>query len=199
MDSGIAFDGNRYGILMFGGEADRGGRFWEALNDTWFWDGTTWQQIILDTTPLARWGGKMIYDKTHKSIILFGGVNDGAYLEDTWLWDGKAWSEQHPIHHPAGRSNFGITFDEVKKQVVLFGGESYTGISCNDTWIWNGIDWSILEVGEKPPIELTYDAQITYSPSHSSVILYGIYREKIVQTDVDFAVNENTEIWILDY
>jgi len=81
----VAYDVGRNLTILFGGQADTGGKYWEALNETWAWDGANWQQQFPPTLPPARWGANMAYDHARKSIVLFGGAAGGGFREDTWL------------------------------------------------------------------------------------------------------------------
>jgi hypothetical protein len=146
----MAYDAERKVNILFGGLADTGGKFDEALYEMWIWDGENWQQQFPATLPPARWGAHMVYDRARKSIILFGGGNEGGFLEDTWLWNGATWVEQHPLHHPAGRAYYGMAYDECRQQVILFGGQTYWDVDPTETWTWDGQDWTQLPTRQAP-------------------------------------------------
>jgi hypothetical protein len=55
------------------------------LNDTWAWDGMTWEQIFPDSTPSARYGHQMAYDDSRSESLLFGGYDNSNWLQDTWI------------------------------------------------------------------------------------------------------------------
>jgi hypothetical protein len=62
------------------------------MNDTWTWDGGTWVQVPLGTTPPARGYAAMAFDSTHQKIVLFGGAGTDCNvlcgpLDDTWTLD----------------------------------------------------------------------------------------------------------------
>jgi hypothetical protein len=198
-DASMVYDPDRKVIVLFGGLKVSGGKYDEALNDLWTWDGNTWQQQSLATLPPARWGANMVYDRANKSIVLFGGSGGGGgFLEGTWLWDGVSWVEQHPLHQPFSRTNFGMAYDEDRQQVILFGGQSSTVIDPTDTWAWDGQDWTQLPTRQAPPKELAYGTQLVYLPNLQSVVLYNAFREKIIVDD-DFKFIEHSEVWILTY
>lgn len=194
----MAYDPERNAIILFGGLVDTG-EFDEAVDEMWIWDGETWQQQFPATLPPARWGAAMVYDRTRKSIILFGGTPGAGFLEDTWLWNGASWVEQHPMHHPAGRANFGLAYDEVNQQVILFGGQTHLEVDPTETWAWDGQDWSLLPARQVPPEALAYFAQLVYLPNLQAVMLYNDLREKIVLPDDSFIFTESSEVWILTY
>jgi hypothetical protein len=195
----MAYDAERNVNILFGGLVDIGGKFDEALNEMWIWDGETWQQQFPTTLPPARWGAHMVYDRACKSIILFGGSSGGGFLDDTWLWDGASWVEQHPLHHPAGRANFGMAYDESRQQVILFGGQTYLDVDPTETWTWDGHDWKQPPTRQAPPKELAYSAQLVYLPDLQSVILYNALREKTIVSDESFTNTDRSEVWVLTY
>lgn len=195
----MAYDADQEINILFGGQADTGEKYWQALNEMWVWDGENWQQQFPATLPPPRWGANMVYDRAHKSIVLFGGVNDGSFWEDTWLWDGTSWIEQHPLHHPAGRANFGMSYDEDRQQVILFGGQTYLDVDPTETWAWDGQDWTLLPTRQAPSKELAYGAQLAYFPDLQSVLLYNAFREKTLNPDDTFTITEHSEVWALTY
>jgi len=195
----MAYDTERNVTILFGGIADAGGKFDEALNETWIWDGENWKQQFPTTLPPARWGAHIVYDYVRKSIILFGGSNGGGLLEDTWLWDGDSWTEQHPLHHPTGRVNFGMASDEGRQQVILFGGQTDADVDPTETWVWNGQDWKQLPIALTPPKDLAYGAQLVYIPNLHTVILYNALRQKMIDSDQRFSNTDNSEVWSLSY
>jgi hypothetical protein len=175
-----------------------GGKYWEALNDTWMWDGTNWQQLSPAIMPPARLGANMVYDRAHKSIVLFGGGMGGGLLDDTWVWDGTTWSEQEPSHRPPARINFGMAYDEARQQVILFGGQSHGGF-VNDTWIWDGKDWQQLLTRQSPLKELAGGVQLVYIPRLQTDILYNDLIQKSPTPDINPFIIEHSEIWELTY
>lgn len=197
-NASIAYDASRDLTILFGGQANTGGKYWEALNETWAWDGANWQQQFPPTLPPVRWGANMAYDRARRSIVLFGGAAGGALRDDTWLWDGAVWIEQHPLHHPAGRANFGMAYDESRQQVILFGGQTSVGANPPETWAWDGQDWIELHTYQAPPSDLAYGAQLVYLPSLQTVSMFGDFRQKIDNPDGTATFIERTEVWALN-
>jgi hypothetical protein len=48
----MAYDAERNVTILFGGLVDTSGKFDEALNETWTWDGEIWEQQFPATPPL---------------------------------------------------------------------------------------------------------------------------------------------------
>lgn len=74
-----AYDGNLNRAIYFGGSKDG-----VALNDTWIFEGTGWQEIRLDNTPSPRFGHSIFYDADRQAFILFGGYANNRYVAETW-------------------------------------------------------------------------------------------------------------------
>lgn len=194
----LASDADRNLAILFGGLTNTGGKYLEALNEMWAWDGENWQQQFPINTPPTRFGAGMVYDKARQSILLFGGGSGGGMLDDTWIWDGDNWKEHQPLNRPPARADFGMVYHEGRQQVVLFGGQSFSGMAT-DTWVWDGKDWSQLQTTESPPPQMSYGAQLVYMPALQAVVLYNSFREKSIISDESFTMIERSEVWILDY
>jgi hypothetical protein len=69
---GLAYDGARQEIVMFGGCCDINGNRW---GDTWTWTPTNgWVQESPTSSPGCRKSTRMAYDAARQEIVLFGGV-----------------------------------------------------------------------------------------------------------------------------
>lgn len=147
--------------IMFGGVASG-----VALDDTWFWNGTTWAPLSPSTTPPARYNASMFatiyYTFTFVPCNLMFGGNDGVggVLDDTWTWAGFDWVLQTPAASPPGRdsaaSNFGGFF---------FGGRDAGGAALDDGWSWYSTSGPIntwLQDTTTPHPSARYGATISY-------------------------------------
>src|SRR5262249_14156824 len=68
----------------------------QVFDETWEWDGFTWQQRALHgLVPPPR--AHASFAVRGGNAVLFGGItyvgNDAKYLGDTWEYDGEAWTE----------------------------------------------------------------------------------------------------------
>ena len=73
-------------VVMFGGDYIVPGAL-GPNNETWLYDGTTWQQLTTATAPSPRSLAPVAWDAAQTSLVLFGGsVEVGAVqsLGDTW-------------------------------------------------------------------------------------------------------------------
>jgi hypothetical protein len=69
---GMAYDARSQRVVIFGGLARAAGRSYRAANDTWAWDGKTWQQLS-DSGPSPRTHIRMAFDRQTNRIVVFGG------------------------------------------------------------------------------------------------------------------------------
>ena len=170
----MAYHGGRAVSVLFGGQPDNPNSAY--VNDTWEWDGTDWAQRSPLTSPPARGGHAMVYDRARAQVVLFGGYyydSAGHYLGDTWGWNGTDWTQMNPANSPPARLNFGMAYDSARSVTVLFGG--FTGsASLSDTWEWNGTDWTQQTPTASPPPR--YGHAMAYDSERGKTVLFGGFR-----------------------
>ena len=66
-------------IVLYGGYKDK-----DVFDDTWVYDGQTWQQVITAVHPPRRHGHNLFYDQTRARIMLFGGLEGSTFYNDMW-------------------------------------------------------------------------------------------------------------------
>lgn len=97
----------RQRLVVFGGASNV--LYSGLLDDTWEWDGTTWQQRASILKPSARQLHAMAYDPAHGYTLLFGGNNSSNFPDNrTWTWDGGAWSYFGPTTPSARYRSNGV-------------------------------------------------------------------------------------------
>jgi uncharacterized protein (TIGR03437 family) len=146
--SSMVWDAGHGQIVLFGGIPVQHQFIFEALNDTWVWDGTNWTNKNPQTSPSQRFGTQMAYDSAHSATVLFGGIDayDFAPVGDTWQWDGSNWTQQFPQTTPTPTGEGAIVYDPTHDQSILFGGSillenvpnstaTITDIT-NNVWSW---------------------------------------------------------------
>ncbi|MCA8952803.1 MAG: hypothetical protein KDE27_25055 [Planctomycetes bacterium] len=133
-------DGMNGRVLLFGGAWTSG-----LLNDTWTYDGNTWQQVAASGPP-ARIGGALATDTARNVVVLYGGYVDPAtILADTWEWNGASWTQQ-AFTGPGPRFYAPMAFDQANSRIVLHGGQSsFTGY--DDTWSYTAAGWQQINSG----------------------------------------------------
>ncbi|MCK4659379.1 MAG: hypothetical protein KAV82_07645 [Phycisphaerae bacterium] len=148
----MVYDGIRQECVLFGGIWDTGGSGEEEwlYNDTWVWDGTSWQQRVVEG-PCARRSHGMAFDDTRQVAVLFGGYG-GEFgqgfenLGDTWEWDGTQWLER-TVAGPSERRHMTMAYSTDFGGTLLVGGVYGwpDATYFNDTWMWDGMQWSQLQ------------------------------------------------------
>jgi hypothetical protein len=150
----MAYDAGRGVTVLFGGFNNGGGITPVAYNDTWEWNGTSWQQIATATSPPLLSAAAMTYDPLRGNIVLFGGEDAAGYpvANTTWTYDGATWTA-HAVSGPTARSFTAMAWDNADGLAVLFGGDTGTTASVlmNDVWTWNGAAWLQRSLTGTPP------------------------------------------------
>jgi hypothetical protein len=93
----MATDPSKGSVLLFGGGLSDS---FNALADTWSWDGSAWTQLHPSVSPWARRGGTAVADSVDKSILMYGGgwntQNSGSDFYDLWEWTAGSWALIQP-------------------------------------------------------------------------------------------------------
>jgi hypothetical protein len=175
----LAYDGAHGRVVLFGGAICQGA-FCFPVNDTWTFDGTSWQQQHPATSPSARYLGNMTYDAKSGKVVLFGGLAciDAACdatvaAGDTWTWDGSNWTQQSSTLSPPPRYSSAMTYNSDTGQVLLYGGcilDSCDTVSA-DLWSWDGASWSLVNAVSSPGPR--YAGQLAYDPVHKTTLLFS--------------------------
>ncbi len=159
--SSLAYDDGSGQLVLFGGEAPGMNSRGTALNDTWIWTGSNWQQQHPATVPPARAKASLAYDDGSGQLVLFGGDADTSgvvALNDTWIWTGSNWQQQQPRTSPATSATLqgqAVTFDSPgmvynpttgKLMLTLIGqGANNDGAQTDywtqADWTWTGNNW----------------------------------------------------------
>ncbi len=164
---GMAWDGARSRVIMFGGECSTG-----IQDDTWTWSGTAWQVCSTHTggqcavRPSNRSYHRMAWDPIlggAGETVLFGGVspNNTIYCpapktlcDDTWTVNGT-WAQCLGANClapnvPQYRCCVGLAYDPGSQKIILFGGQTKDAghkSQFGDTWIFDGTAWACAIVG----------------------------------------------------
>lgn len=161
----MAYDSARGVTVLFGGRDNFG-----IFNQTWEWNGVSWTQRSLATSPPARMFFTMAYDSARGVTVLFGGRTlAGAFFGDTWEYDGNNWVQRFPANSPSPREGATLAYDSARGVTVLYAGSM--GSVYQDTWEWNGTNW-ILRLGSSPPGPKTLHASV-FEDLQDTVLVYG--------------------------
>lgn len=156
----LAYDSARRRVLAFGG--DQSGSLNAPTSELWEWDGLTWTERVLTTSPPPRNFFGLAYDELHRRLVLFGGTANQQPLGDTWEFDGTSWVQAFPMTAPGARAFHVMAWDSRRQRVVLVGGERATG-----TWEWDGQTWALRPSAVMPP-------------SIAAAMAFDVSRQKLV-------------------
>jgi hypothetical protein len=179
----MAFDARRGKTILYGGFTVDG-----AEEDTWEFDGTSWEQISPsdpegDGNPGALLEGQMAFDTTRGVVLLFGGRLISDAQDDLWAYDGTSWELLVPTDpegdgNPSDRDEGQMAFDRSRGVAVLFGGRDDAGTKLTDVWEWDGTSWEEItptdpEADGNPAGR--YDTAMAYDATREVVLLFGGY------------------------
>jgi len=149
---------NKQAILFGGGGVDRP----DGRPHTWALDVTTdrWRQLDLEIEPPARCNSRMVYDKKHEQIVLFGGDAQDRALADTWVFDvgTQKWEEHRPPQSPYPRHCHALASLQKSGKVLLVGGRAVADYRIapqlsNQVWVydagehaWTPVDATLPEI-----------------------------------------------------
>lgn len=170
----LAWDAERQRLVFFGGQTNA-----TMFDDTWEWDGSSWQRIDTAMQPSPRMAHKMVFDPVRKRTVLFGGEGPSGVLGDTWEWDGTTWTQLSPATSPSARDAMGLAWDGTRNQVLLFGGYTSSAAS-NETWSWNGTVWEQLSPTTSP--EARSSLTMTWDETRQTIVLAGALNTGITST-----------------
>lgn len=168
-DAAMVYEAARHRVVLFGGNGRNGNGDLVDMDQTWTWDGASWQAIAPATRPLGRSQHAMAYDGKRDRIVLFGGNAGASTMSDTWTFDGDTWTLQSITSTPGERAAHAMAFDAATGTVVMFGGAAPSVFDLvNDTWEWNGSTWTQRPSGPAP------------SPREATAMIYDIARDRLV-------------------
>jgi cysteine-rich repeat protein len=166
IDPAVAYDSHRKRLVMFGGTD-----LSTVRDDTWEWDGASWQHEQPAFSPSPRYGAAIAYDATHERVIVFGGYDLTQVFGDTWSYDGITWTQLAPATSPTVRVGARMTYDPARHLIVLFGGVTVAGANA-ETWLWDGATWTRAVPTMSPPPRL-YEAMAFDAVSQQIVMAGG--------------------------
>jgi len=133
-DAAMAYYAQPGVTVLFGG-ADNSG---VARDETWTYDGLTWQQVALTgPKPSARVGARMEAILSRGVLMLTGG-RDPQTMEiqnDSWEFDGTTWRQLNAVYggmYPP-RADFAMAHDYVQDRITAFGGVTATNFTLDET------------------------------------------------------------------
>ena len=146
-----AFDPAIGEALLFGGTLQTG----PATNETWGWDGRTWQ--LLDSGvggPAGGGGSDMAWDPALSEMVLVTPPAARTGGGETWIWSGARWVRDAEGSLGAGDAGILIAFDPLSSSLLAqgcCGSQVAGGVSVSpSTWRWDGSAWVHLRTSIHP-------------------------------------------------
>lgn len=125
----VAFDPLRGVVVVFGGLSFA--PLPSAHNDTWEWNGSSWNARSLSTAPSPRWGAAIGFDPGLGALLLHGGSALGGFpLADTWVLQASSWQQVPTATNPLASG-----------RLALHEGEGHLYLGGAGLWQWTGTDW----------------------------------------------------------
>ncbi len=142
----MVYDSTRQVTILFGGrpvvdgtedsgEAEGVSHY---FSDTWEYNGETWRQIDVASSPPGRYGHGLAYDDSRGVVVLYGGIASPTELyADTWEYNGATWLLKDDFSEtPGGRVLPIMVFDPSQQVTFLL-----VGGMVDDTWAYDGASW----------------------------------------------------------
>jgi formylglycine-generating enzyme required for sulfatase activity len=171
---GLVQDTRRSRLVLFGGFQPRSGNPNPdaiGLDDTWEFDGTSWNRMTPPVAPSPRGEFGIAYDPVRGRTVLFGGVGTGpVYHGDTWEWDGARWAEVVVATGPSARRGAAMACDLENGGVLLFGGGA-PNTQFGDTWSFDGTAWVERAPSQSPLARL--GSTVVFDPQCGELLLHG--------------------------
>lgn len=162
-------------VMLYGGQDGVGTT---ALDDTWLWDGFTWQSLAPTTSPGGLMWHGMAFDAARNVMVVFGGrrniFNPNEYLNETWEYSRllNQWTIAAPLNSPAPMLRPAMGYHPAMNRLIAFGGEFGNGTGSGETWTYDGADWTqINSTGVTPPPRM--GAQLLANYNRNVAVLFG--------------------------
>ncbi len=127
-------------IMMFGGLYEWNGTV-QFLQDTWIFDGTTWNlKNTGNILPLNQFDD-LKYDPNRKVFVGFGCSSSQLGNNQTWEYKSGTWYRRYPSGDPPKRLNSRLGYNQPNGGIALFGGykiDNLMNVYMGDTYILNG-------------------------------------------------------------
>lgn len=104
-----------------------------------------WQVIAAgDAGPGPRSRHGLVYDRSDRAAVLFGGVvwSSEALQNDTWELRGKEWTEVLTPESPPPRHRGAMVYLDSMEETLLFGGQGRRNVFLDDTWLYSEQEWT---------------------------------------------------------
>lgn len=172
LGAGMVLDLARGMVVLYGGVTSFASTA-RPNDETWEWNGATWNRALPTTSPggLAHFG--FAYDLVRARCVLYGGTNNPGLLIDsnqTWEYDGITWTRVLTAANPGPLERPGMCYGGGR--TLLFGGINVQTGGTNLTWSYNGTNWSQVAVGGTRPPVRTF-GKMVWVATQGVAVLHG--------------------------
>jgi len=179
-------------VILFGGGDTNDGQVW-----TYWKNGLAhWESMTPEgAQPVARVEHAAIFDGPRDRMILFGGIQQGAFLGDLWalnrVGESWVWEALTPAGvGPGPRGAHTMIYDEGRDRVIVFGGYGPLGAKYGDIWelSLDGVPtWTQITPATGLLPAARYQHTAVYDPFGERMVVYG-----------GSGVSNYTDTWLLD-
>ena len=161
-------------LLLYGGQD---GTSSTAMDDSWLWNGTTWQQLTPTVTPGGLMWHGMAFDSVRSVTVAFGGRRDlwnqNSYLDETWEFSQtlNQWTQVFSAFTPPAATTPALCYHPFLNKIMSFGGKTGASTASDETWVYDGVWTQINTTGVTPPARS--GAQLLANFSRTLVVLVG--------------------------
>ncbi|MCC7062901.1 MAG: hypothetical protein IT456_08870 [Planctomycetes bacterium] len=97
-------------VVLFGGQESG------VYNDTWEWNGVSWQQRFPAHTPPAMVNVGFAYSGTSRKIMM---ASDNFSAPEIWTWDGTDWTQKTSNTGPFAAGYSELTYDPLTDRGIF--------------------------------------------------------------------------------
>lgn len=159
--------------FLFGGRRLVGNN--QLTDETWRFDGTTWQQLAPATSPAARYGATLVFDVARAVFVLFGGSQTFSPqgTNDTWEFDGVSWTQVLTPALPNAVVYHGSSYDIARSRVVVYGGfaDPFSASTSANTYEYDGVTWQQITTAGNPGT--LHSVAMCYHAGIGRTVLFG--------------------------
>ncbi len=194
--SSLVYDAKLKKTVLFGGGFDVSTTSFTYLDETWLWDGASWNRVK-NNPPTSRALASMWFDPIQQKTVMYGGIgritstDRITRYDDMWSFDGTGWAAMNVKPTPGIRYGAPVAIDPSTGRAIIYGGLRVDTINslpaqvyAGDQWEWDGTKWSQLLYRTMPPTR--ENGQLEFDPVTGKLVLFG-----------GFAGTYFSDIWIL--
>ena len=164
-EAALAFDPQRQAMVLYGGQSAVP-PFAGVCDDTWEWNGSSWQVL---GAPLARLSRPALF--ADASGMLLCGRDDFAGQLLVYRRSGAAWTPVYTHQELPRLASPALAFDGLRGQLVRFGGTLVGPQTLlGDTAVWQGL-WLPIAVASAPPARR--NSAMAFDPLRGECVLFG--------------------------